>query len=149
MRKLLKVSDEQGYTFLESIFQLTVLSIFLHLFILFFFWKEPIEEKYFDTSSTEWELFSLDMQKLLSDVSEIQLLYEGTTFRLVTRQGRINIGQSGTVIRKLVNGEGHVPLITGVKSVRFAFDGTTLSAHVKLLNGSVKVRGFAVGVYTK
>ena len=149
MRKFLKTSDEEGYTFLESIFQLTVLSIFLHLFILFFFWKEPIEEKYFDTSSTEWELFSLDMQKLLSDVSEIQLLYEGTTFRLVNNLERINIGQSGTVIRKLVNGEGHVPLITGVQSVRFTYDGMTLTAHVLLLNGSVKVRGFAVGLYSK
>jgi competence protein ComGF len=149
MRKLLKVLDEQGYTFLESIFQLTVLSIFLHLFVLFFFWKEPIEEKYFDTSSTEWELFSLDMQKLLSDVSEIQILYEGTTFRIVTSLGRINIGQSGTVIRKLVHGEGHVPLITNVQSVGFEFDGMTLTAHVKMLNGSVKVRGFAVGVYSE
>ena len=31
----------------------------------------------------------------------------------------------------------------------FTFDGMTLTAHVTMLDDSVKVRGFAVGFYPK
>ena len=48
----------QGYTFLESIFQLIIMTFSFNLFLLFFFWKDPIEQQYADYSSTEWELFS-------------------------------------------------------------------------------------------
>jgi competence protein ComGF len=145
----MNMSDEQGYTFLESIFQLIILTIFLHLFLLFFFWKDPIEQKYFDNSSTEWELFSLDLQELLTDVSEIQVLNGGNAFHLLDSRGKINIERSGTIIRKVVNGEGHVPLVTGVRAAMFTFDGITLTAHVTMLDNSVKTRGFAVGFYPK
>lgn len=149
MRSFMKMPNEQGYTFLESIFQLIIMTIFIHLFLLFFFWKGPIEQRYTDYSSTEWELFSADLQYLLSDVSEIRLTNSGRTIRLKNSRGLIDIEQSGTVIRKRVAETGHIPLVTGVKAVTFTFDGMTMTAHVTMLNDSVKVRGFAVGLYPK
>ena len=149
MRSFMKGSNEQGYTFLESIFQLIILIIFIHLFLLFFFWKGSIEQRYTDYSSTEWELFSADLQYLLSDVSEIRLVNAGRTIRLKNNRGLIDIEQNGTVIRKRVDTTGHVPMVTGVKAVAFTFDGITITAYVTMLDDSVKVRGFAVGVYLK
>lgn len=149
MRSIMKMSNEQGYTFLESIFQLIIMTIFIHLFILFFFWKGPIEQYYTDSSSTEWELFSADLQYLLSDVNEIRLVNGGRTIRLKNNRGVIDIEQSGTVIRKRVDTTGHIPLVTGVKEATYTFDGMTITAYVKMLNDSVKVRGFAVGFYPK
>ncbi len=61
----------------------------------------------------------------------------------------IDIEQSGTVIRKRVDETGHIPLVTGVKAVAYTFDGMTITAHVTMLDDSVKVRGFAVGLYPK
>ena len=149
MRSFMKRSNEQGYTFLESIFQLIILTIFIHLFLLFFFWKGSIEQHYTDYSSTEWELFSADLQYLLSDVTEIRLVNAGRTIRLKNNRGMIDIEQNGTVIRKRVDTTGHVPLVTGVKAVAFTFDGITITAYVTMLDDSVKVRGFAVGSYPK
>jgi len=149
MRSFIKRPNEQGYTFLESIFQLIILTIFIHLFLLFFFWKGSIEQYYTDYSSTEWELFSADLQYLLSDVSEIRMVNAGRTIRFKNNRGLIDIEQSRTVIRKRVDATGHVPLLTGVKEVFFTFDGITITAHVTMLNDSVKIRGFAVGFYPK
>ena len=141
------MADERGYTLLESIFQLMIMTVFIHLFLLFFFWKEPIEQQYADYSSTEWELFSLDLQHILSDVSEIRLVSAGKSIRLKDARGVIDIEQSGTVIRKRVDGAGHIPLLTGIRNVTYTFDGITLTAHVTMQDHSVKVRGYAVGLY--
>lgn len=149
MRSFVKKPNEEGYTFLESIFQLIIMTIFIHLFLLFFFWKGSIEQHYTDYSSTEWELFSADLQYLLSDVNEIRLVNGGSAIRLKNNRGLIDIEQSGTVIRKRVDTTGHIPLVTGVKAVTFTFDGITITANVTMLNDSIKVRGFAVGFYPK
>lgn len=149
MRAFVKRMDERGYTFLESIFQLIIMTAFIQLFLLFFFWKSPIELHYKDYSSTEWELFAADFQHLLSDVTEIRLLNGGRAIRLKNSRGQIDIEQSGTVVRKRVDETGHVPLVTRVKTVTYAFDGMTVTAHVTMLNDSVKTRGFAVGINPK
>jgi len=145
----MKMPNEQGYTFLESIFQLIIMTIFIHLFLLFFFWKGSIEQNYTDYSSTEWELFSADLQFLLSDVSEIRLVNGGRTIRLKNDRGLIDVEQSGTVIRKRVDTTGHIPLVTGVKEATYTFDGMTITVHVTMLDDAVKIRGFAVGFYPK
>jgi len=145
----MKMPNEQGYTLLESIFQLIIMTIFIHLFLLFFFWKGSIEQNYTDYSSTEWELFSADLQFLLSDVSEIRLVNGGRTIRLKNDRGLIDVEQSGTVIRKRVDTTGHIPLVTGVKEATYTFDGMTITVHVTTLDDSVKIRGFAVGFYPK
>jgi competence protein ComGF len=149
MRASMKKSDEGGYTFLESIFQLLIMTVFIHLFLLFFFWKGPIEQQYKDYSSTEWELFSADLQHLLSDVTEIRLINSGRTIRLKNSRGLIDIEKSGTIIRKRVDETGHIPLVTQVKAVTYTFDGMTITAHVTMLNDTVKTRGFAVGIHPK
>ncbi|WP_318615008.1 ComGF family competence protein [Sporosarcina sp. YIM B06819] len=145
----MKKMDEYGYTLLESIFQLVIMTAFIHLFLLFFFWKAPIEQQYVDYSSTQWELFTAELQQLLADVSEIQLLNAGKVVYFRNSHGTVAVEQSGTVIRKRVNGDGHVPLFTGIRSATFTFDSVTLTAVVTMTDGSVKVRRFAVGRFPK
>ena len=141
--------DEQGYTLLESLFQLLIMTAFIHLLLMFFFWKGSIEQQYADYTSMQWELFSADLQQLLVEVSEIQLLNGDKVIRFRNIRGSVDIEQSGSVIRKRVTGDGHVPLFTGIRSVVFTLDSMTLTVLVTMLDGTVKVRGFAVGLYPK
>jgi len=141
--------DERGYTLLESIFQLLIMTAFIHLVLLFFFWKGPIEQQYADYNSMQWELFSAELQQILAEVSEIQLIDSGKVLHFRNNLSSITIEQSGTVIRKRVSGDGHVPLFTDVRSVSFTVDSMTLTVLVTMLDGSVKARGFAVGLYPK
>lgn len=141
--------DERGYTLLESIFQLLIMTAFIHLVLMFFFWKGSLEQQYADYTSTQWELFSAELQQLLAEVSEIQLLNADKVVHFRNNHGSVDIEQNGNVIRKRVTGDGHVPLFTDVRSVAFTLDSMTLTVLVTMLDGSVKVRGFAVGLYTK
>ena len=89
MRKLGKL-DEKGYTFTESIFQLIIMAVFVQFLLFFFIWKGTIEEQYSDYASREWELFSADLQYLLSEVSEIRLPFRNH-LQINTVQGLIDM----------------------------------------------------------
>ncbi|WP_342511374.1 competence type IV pilus minor pilin ComGF [Sporosarcina sp. FSL K6-1522] len=147
MHRLLNKGNERGYTFLESIFQLLIMALFLQLFVLFFFWKEPIERQYTDYGSTEWELFAVDMQQLLAEVSAIEVSDAGEMLRFQNARGNISINQNGNVIRKRVNGNGHIPLLTSVRSTFFSIDGMGLTARVLMADGTRKERRFVIGLY--
>ena len=147
MHHLLNRGDERGYTFLESIFQLLIMALFLQLFVLFFFWKEPIERQYADYGSTEWELFAMDLQLLLAEVSTIEVSDAGETLRFRNARGNIDIEQNGSVIRKRVNGNGHIPLLTSVRSAVFSIDGIGVTTQVVLADGTQKERRFVIGLY--
>ncbi|MCG7336366.1 ComGF family competence protein [Sporosarcina sp. ACRSM] len=142
MRKL----KDHGYTFMESIFQLLLLTVFVHFLLLFFSWKGAIEEQYSDYTTREWELFSAELQQMLTEVSEIHLPFS-SSMKFKNERGIITIEKSGTVIRKRVGGEGHVPLLTNVRSASFTFDGVELTVAVTFVDHSVKRRGFVVGLY--
>ncbi|MBO1915310.1 hypothetical protein J4G37_62090, partial [Microvirga sp. 3-52] len=64
------IKAEEGYTFIESLFQLIVFVTFAHLFVLFLLWKAPIEQHYTNMSDGAWELFALDLQASIIDVKE-------------------------------------------------------------------------------
>lgn len=145
MRALIN-QDDRGYTLLESLFQLIILAVFVQFLLLFFSWKGAIEEQYSDYTTREWELFSAEFQQLLAEVSEIHLPFKNVV-QFKTERGQITIEQNGTVIRKRVSGEGHVPVLTDVRSTSFVFDGKKLTVTVTSMDYSVKIRGFVVGLY--
>ena len=97
MRPFMKMTNELGYTFLESIFQLLILTVFIHLFLLFFFWKGPIEQRYADHSSTELGIISQLIYNTFFLMSvKSALLNSGKTIRLWNGRGLIDIVLSGT-----------------------------------------------------
>lgn len=147
MCRLVNRLDEQGYTFIESPFQLIILAVFVQLFLLFFLWKGPIEQQYADMSAQDWELFAVDMQQLLSDVQQISIYPTGRGITFTNERGVIDIDQGTGVIRKRVYGVGHVPLLTNVYTALFSLDGSTLYADVTLLDGTQRKRGFVIGLY--
>ena len=147
MRRLLNRFDEQGYTLIESIFQLIILAVFVQLFLLFFLWKAPIENQYSNMAAIDWELFAVDMQRLVSGVQQVEVYPTGQGITFLNERGLISVEQGTGVIRKRVYGQGHVPLLTSVRTATFSLEGSTLFVYVTLLNGSQKERGFAVGLY--
>lgn len=147
MHKPIKLGNESGYTLLESILQLLIMIIFIHLFVLFFFWKGTIDRSYGDYKLTEWELFSAELQIILSEVDDFNLAEKGFSFKKNTNTYQIN--QSGSVIRQQKLGDGHIPLLTGVQTTHFSFDGIYLTVTATMLDDTVKERSFAVGLVPK
>ena len=149
MSPLLRAKEEKGYTFIESLFQLIVFVAFSHLFILFFLWKAPIEQQYTNMSDGAWELFAVDFQASIVDVNEFNVHLGGRGIRFVTDRGRIDIEQRNTVIRKAIDGQGHIPFLTNVHSVYFTLNDPVVSVTVTMLDGTRKERDFAIGFISK
>lgn len=149
MRRLLVIDNNQGYSLIESLFQLIIFAAFVQLFVLFFYWKEPIEREYTDMTNSSWELFSVDLQAALTDVERISVNGGGRGIGFFTNRGRIDIEQRNTVIRKAIDGLGHIPLLTEVYSAYFTLEDETLHIDVTMLDGTRKERDFAVGLNSK
>lgn len=146
MRKLLRIKSEQGYTLIESLFQLIVFTIFVQFIVLFFLWKAPIDNQYSERNTTAWELFVLDLQAALLDVWQFELHPDRTGFKMKTERGIINIEYRNQVIRKRVDGQGHVPFITHIQSAQFYQQEGKLIVDVLLEDGTRKERDFVVGL---
>ena len=115
MRRLMNSFNEQGYTFIESIFQLIIMAIFVHLFLLFFFWKTPIDNNMPRCHLLIGNCLLLIYSSfyLMSNVLEVYPIGRGIT--LNKRKRLIDIEQGTGVIRKRVDGQGHIPLLTDVR----------------------------------
>lgn len=145
MHRDLKKRNEAGYSFLEALFQLVIMGIFLQFVVLFFYWKTPIERQLQDYYATEWEMFAIDLQALLVNVEDFKVLMGDRSISFTNERGKIEVGQNNYVIRKRTNLTGHIPLFTNVSSVVFTEDGHELIVDVTMLDGSKRERRFAIG----
>lgn len=146
MRRLLVLQNEKGYTLLESLLHLVMFTAFVHLFILFFFWKMPIESHYSSMSNTAWEMFVVDMQAALIEVTEFTIYADNRGVQFKNKRGLIDIEQNNNVIRKKVDGLGHVPFLTDIYSAKFKSEYGNLVVDVTMRDGTRKERDFVVGV---
>lgn len=146
MSRLLIWRNESGYSLIESSFQLLVMGIFLQFVVLFFYWKAPIERQFGDYYATEWELFTIELQELLIEVTEFKVHVGDRDISFTTERGEIEIGQRGTVIRKLIYQKGYIPLFTNITDVIFRYEGKELHVEVTMLDGQIRERRFAIGI---
>lgn len=149
MHRLLRIDNDRGFTLIESILQLMIFVVFIHLVILFIFWKEPIERQYNNMSDADWELFVVDLQDSIIDVEDFRIHDDKRGLEFVTGRGRIDIEYRNGVIRKRIDGLGHIPFLTEVNKTQFTFDGIRLSVDVTMLDGTRRERTFAVGLNSK
>ena len=145
MLRLLK--RESGYTLLDSLFQLIIAFTFLHLLVLFFYWKQTIEQHYGTASSAEWELFTAELQTSLAQVESISLSADGQALMYVNERGVQTISRSGTVIRRTVDFQGHIPLYTNIRSLQFNLEEEMVRLTLITLDEKIKERRFAIGLF--
>lgn len=143
------VKNENGYTLLETIFQVMIFALFAQLFLLFFQWKAPIERLYTNRSEIQWELFAADFQQELTELYYIEIIRAGDGIRMQTERGLITIEEKNKVIRKTIDGQGHVPFLTEVTSAAFTLNEPTLLVTVTMQDGTQKERDFTIGHYPK
>lgn len=137
--------DEAGYTLLEAILQIVVFALFAQLFVLFFYWKAPIERQYQTRSQIQWEMFAADFQKEIALAELIEVTRAGEGIRFVTERGTIRIEEKNEVIRKTIDGAGHVPLMTEIMQTNFSLTYPTLHLEVVMQDGTEMERDFIVG----
>ena len=86
-----KVLDEQGYTLIESIFQLMVYVVFASFFVLLILWTTQFQDAAFAKEQTEWELFVQDMLSYIAEGDSVQVINEGFGIRVFRGDQAIDI----------------------------------------------------------
>lgn len=143
------LKKEGGYTLLETIFQVMIFAMFAQLFLLFFYWKAPIERQLKNRSAMQWEMFAVDFQDELANLYHMEVLQGGNGIRFQTKRGIITIEEKNQVIRKTVGGQGHIPFLTEVSKATFTLNEPNLLVEVLLQDGTQKERDFTIGHYPK
>lgn len=145
----MKRLNDRGFSLLESLIHLLIFSMLIQFAVLFFHWQAPVEKVYKGDLLGEWELFSLELQEMLEEVTVIEEPTL-TTLSFHNQRGIITIEHyKKEMLRKLVNGVGHVPLLMNVKTSEFVVNGDQLELTVEMMNGVRKERTFAIGLYNQ
>lgn len=134
MPRMIKM-EENGFVFLNSLFDLLLLLTILPLIVLFFSFAISFSKE-LDSRQLEWQLFTADLQTYLEGVDSIELLDKGSGVR-ITQKGEVyDIEKYGNVIRKQKFYQGHEIMLTRLDTCFFQIEGTSLLVSVKFSNGT-------------
>ncbi|MFC7684728.1 competence type IV pilus minor pilin ComGF [Ureibacillus sp. GCM10028918] len=145
------VQNNQGYTLLEALFSFVVFVLLSQILLLVMFWIKQMDTTFFTKEHVQWELFVQDVQQSFSNVKEVRLSDQSNTVEVFYTESRetIKINRSGDVLRQTVNNEGNIPLLIGIDSAVFGWDGEFITIAVIFQNGIEKERRFFVQTNTE
>ncbi|WP_213422969.1 competence type IV pilus minor pilin ComGF [Bhargavaea massiliensis] len=131
-------AGEGGYTFIEALLHLVILSAFFILFAGFFRYSAGMAHHIGDPSSVEWELFRYELAEYLKGVDGVQVGEQGNLLKVIHKDKVTEIGHYPvqSMIRKRVNAEGHEPMLTGVRSVNISVSENVLSIRAVFNDGT-------------
>lgn len=123
-----RLHESNGFTFLEALFSLTIITIILFL-------STPILTSIRNPSYYE-EQASLHLFHFIQEEINASKSFSlnGNTLQIVSWDDRIiQIEQYGTIVRRTVNGTGHETLLTPVESFTIHDNGpSTLTLEVQI-----------------
>ncbi|WP_330938286.1 competence type IV pilus minor pilin ComGF [Bacillus licheniformis] len=127
---------QRGYTLLNIMFSLMV-----HMFVagtmasIFHLFLSP-ERNGSDIHPREWTITAEQILKESRNSIDIRSAGDHQSLAMTNRQGdTVRYEQYQTVIRKRVNGKGHVPLLQHVKKMRFMIENHLLILEATSLSG--------------
>lgn len=140
------VQNGQGYTLLEALFSFVVFVLLSQIFLLIIFWIKQMDTTFYTKEQAQWELFVHDVQQTFSDVKEVKLSNQLQTLEVFYEEPNETkkLNRSGDVLRLQINNQGNIPLLIGVESTLFDWDGEFITISVIFQNGIEKERRFFV-----
>lgn len=140
------VQNSRGYTLLEALFSFTVFVLLSQIVLLVFFWIQQMNNTFSTNEQVAWELFVQEVQQSFTNVQELKVSNDSKTIEVFYSkpEDTKKINRSGDVLRLIINNEGNIPLLIGIKNVSFDRDGPFLTISVIFQNGVEKERRFFV-----
>lgn len=134
---------ESGFTFTDSLLQLSVFALLLPLIVLFFNYA-AIFLKETDPEHLEWEMYKLDLISYIEDAEIVSIINNGGGIQIIKGDSRISIERYGSLLRKQRDGLGHEVMLTDVENARFTATGGFLTVAVAFENGITKEDTYAI-----
>ena len=136
MRRINRL-DENGFSFITSIFDLLVLLTMLPLIVLFYSFAVSFTED-LDPHQTEWQLFAIDLQSYVNNSDSLEIIDGGSGIRVVQMGEEFDIELYTDMIRKQKARKGHEVMLTRVRLCHFSLTGNTLKVRTEFTTGSLE-----------
>ena len=140
----LSMSNQEGYTLVDGIIQLSVLMLFSQVFAVTVGWTNKIEESITNPLDTEWALFVQNVETYLNDIDSLIIQKEQPGIRFKKGGEEYDIELYQNLIRKQKNRLGHEQMLLHVKSIAISIEGQNLYFSVDFSNGMEKEHTFYV-----
>lgn len=144
-----RLTNENGYTLIESLVHLVIVTLLLTMMVMFFEWYGTVDRQLKNANELHWQQFAVDFQREISDVSMIYPIVHSTTdeIRFMTDRGLISVGYRNGVLRKRIDHAGHIPLLTNVQKHDFELKDRTIHITVTFTDGLKKEGAFVIGLF--
>ncbi|MDG5470790.1 competence type IV pilus minor pilin ComGF [Jeotgalibacillus sp. ET6] len=125
--------DNAGFTLVEAVLCLAVLTIIAALMPLLYVNLYSVNHQLEESVHKEWDLFSIQFRKevMLHDVEKV----ETRKLTLKSKEGdTIVFSFYGSLLRRQVNGTGHEVYLTAIKDLSFSSSDGMIGLEVKFIN---------------
>lgn len=136
-------TDEKGFSFLTSVFDLLVLMTLLPLIVLFYGFAISFTAD-LDPHRPEWQLFAIDLQSYLNNSESIAIINGGSGVRVIQMGEEYDIELYTDMIRKQRAGRGHEVMLTRVRNSSFSLEGDTLKIRIEFTTGTLEEAEYVV-----
>lgn len=137
------VSNDKGFMYFNALIDLILIAAIMPLIVLFYMQSANYMED-LHAGRLEWRLFSMDLQTYLTAVDSIELINEGSGFRVIQNVNEYDVEHYGTVIRKQKSNQGHEIMLTDIISCTFQIEGQVLKVTARLKNGTEERSEYAI-----
>lgn len=127
------MNDQNGFTLLDSIFSMLILSLIMSLMPLIFHSFAAIDRTIKVDEDYEWNLFLIQLRNELEDANMV--LVDSNRIIIDKKVGGVFYETYGYSIRRTVNDKGHEVVLQHVPSVLFSQHGQMLRLNVVFANG--------------
>lgn len=138
-----KLRSEAGFIYFDALIDLVLTAAILPLIVLFYLYTTEYM-KDLDAGEMEWRLFTAEMQSYLTDIDTIEIINDGTGFRVSRGADQYDIEAYSSLIRKQSFGLGHEIMVTGISKCHFSIEGKTLKISVIRSNGKEESSEYAI-----
>ncbi|MEB6547520.1 ComGF family competence protein [Heyndrickxia sporothermodurans] len=124
--------NEKGFSLIECIFSLLILSTILAFFPLLIKAYERIDHAYSTEKDFEWNLFLMELRKELRTSNG--WVVTGNSLYLNRGQEVVVYEKYNQSIRRRVDGKGHEVVLQKVKQINFNSNKNEIILHVQFVN---------------
>lgn len=139
-----KLTDDSGYTLLESLLHLSAFLLLAHLSVIILLIVGKTVSLSTDTEEIEWELFSSELLSSLLQSESLTIQNGSRGIQLEQNGEWVEIEYYTGMIRRQKDGKGHEPLLLSVEHAEFLLDGHVLLLTVHFKSGKIKERSYVL-----
>ncbi|MCJ8006818.1 competence type IV pilus minor pilin ComGF [Lederbergia wuyishanensis] len=136
-------NDQKGFTLLDSIFCMLILSIIMSLMPLLFQSFATIDRTIYVDEDFEWNLFLIHLRKELKDAEKVYV-YSHPNRILIEKNFMIIYEPYSSSVRRTVNDRGHEIVLQQVSSVKFSKIDQLLIVNVTFSSGVKEEARFVI-----